>query len=173
MHRSTPSAVALLLAAGSLVAAPLAAVTPLPPPSVQVERVLDAFHRAAADADEERYFGLLADHAVFLGTDGGERWDKAAFRAFAHPHFAQGKGWTFTPRDRHVAFSADGRVAWFDEALDSASYGACRGSGVLERTGSTWKIAQYNLSIPIPNDLAKDLVARIRAAPAAQPAGAP
>ena len=173
MHRSTRSAVASLLAVGALAVSPLAAVTPVPPPTVQVERVLDAFHRAAATADEERYFSLLADNAVFLGTDGSERWDKAAFRAFAHPYFAQGKAWTFTPRDRHVAFSADGHVAWFDEALDSESYGACRGSGVLERTGTTWKIAQYNLSIPIPNDLAKDFVARIRAAPAAQPASAP
>ncbi|MBZ0089190.1 MAG: nuclear transport factor 2 family protein, partial [Thermoanaerobaculia bacterium] len=48
--------------------------------------------------------------------------------------------------------------------LDSATYGACRGSGVLEKTATGWKIAQYNLSIPIPNDLAKELVTRIRAA---------
>jgi hypothetical protein len=127
--------------------------------------VLDDFHLAAAQADEARYFGHLAANAVFLGTDGSERWEKEAFRAFAHPHFAQGKGWTFTPRDRHLTFSTDGRVAWFDEALDSATYGACRGSGVLEKTKEGWKITQYNLSIPIPNDLAKEFVARIRATP--------
>jgi hypothetical protein len=39
--------------------------------------------------------------------------------------------------------------------LDSASYGECRGSGVLRQVGGDWKIAQYNLSIPIPNALAK------------------
>jgi ketosteroid isomerase-like protein len=164
---------ALALSAALLVPFTAIAREPLPPPEVQVGRVLDDFHRAAAAANEEAYFALLAENAVFLGTDGSERWEKAAFRAFAHPYFVKGQGWSFTPRDRHVAFSADGRVAWFDEALDSESYGACRGSGVLERGGTTWKIAQYNLSIPIPNDLAKDFVARIRAAPAAQPAGAP
>jgi hypothetical protein len=34
---------------------------------------------------------------------------------------------------------------------------------VLRRIGGSWKIAQYNLSIPIPNALVKDVVARIRA----------
>lgn len=155
----------LVLALSAALLAPLAASArePLPPPEVQVGRVLDDFHRAAAAANEEAYFGLLAENAVFLGTDGSERWEKEAFRSFAHPHFAKGQGWSFTPRDRHVTFSADGKVAWFDEALDSATYGACRGSGVLEKTATGWKIAQYNLSIPIPNDLAKDFVARIRA----------
>lgn len=129
-----------------------------------VAAVLDAFHAAAARADEEAYFALLAPNAVFLGTDATERWDKSAFRAFAHPYFAAGKGWAFTPRDRHVDFSRDGRVAWFDELLDSASYGECRGTGVLERGDDGWKITHYHLTIPMPNDLAKELVARIREA---------
>ena len=45
-----------------------------------------------AASDEERYFAHFADDAVFMGTDATERWDKAAFRAYAHPHFAKGKG---------------------------------------------------------------------------------
>jgi ketosteroid isomerase-like protein len=134
-----------------------------------VSGALDAFHAAAARADEAAYFALLAPNGVFLGTDATERWDKAAFQAFAHPYFAKGKAWTFTPRGRHIDFSRDGRVAWFDELLDSASYGECRGSGALEKTDGGWKITQYNLSIPMPNDLAKDLVARIREAKAAPP----
>jgi ketosteroid isomerase-like protein len=130
-----------------------------------VDKALDAFHTAASKADEEAYFALLAPNAVFLGTDATERWDKTAFRAFAHPHFSQGKGWTFKPRDRHVDFSQDGRVAWFDELLDSESYGECRGTGVLEKAANGgWKILQYNLTIPMPNDLADSLVAMIRAA---------
>jgi ketosteroid isomerase-like protein len=134
-----------------------------------VSGVLDAFHSAAARADEAAYFALLAPDGVFLGTDATERWEKAAFQAFAHPYFAKGKAWTFTPRDRHIGFSRDGRVAWFDELLDSASYGECRGSGVLEKRDGGWKITQYNLSIPLPNDLSKEFVARIREAKAAPP----
>ena len=142
----------------------LPAQTPASSETAAVAAVVDAFHAAAAQADEEAYFALLAPNAVFLGTDATERWDKAAFRAFAHPYFAQGKGWTFTPSNRHVDVSRDGRVAWFDELLDSASYGECRGSGVLEKGDGGWKITQYHLTIPMPNDLAKELVARIREA---------
>lgn len=130
-----------------------------------VGKTLDAFHTAASKADEEAYFGLLAPNAVFLGTDATERWDKAAFRTFARPHFSQGKGWTFKPRNRQIDFSQDGRVAWFDELLDSESYGECRGTGVLEKAADgSWKITQYHLTIPMPNDLAKDFVAKIREA---------
>ena len=138
--------------------------TPLPAETAAVAAVLDAFHAAATRADEEAYFGLLAPNAVFLGTDATERWDKEAFRGFVHPYFAKGQGWTYTPRDRHVDFSRDGRVAWFDEHLDSVTYGECRGSGTLEKGESGWKIVQYHLTIPMPNDIAKDLVARIREA---------
>ncbi|HRC84906.1 MAG TPA: nuclear transport factor 2 family protein [Thermoanaerobaculia bacterium] len=162
---------ALLLSALLSPALPAAAEPPAADPR-DVEQVLDAFHQAASRADEEAYFALLAPQGVFLGTDATERWEKEAFRAFAHPYFAQGKGWTFVPRNRHVARSADGRVAWFDELLDSATYGECRGSGVLEHGPEGWKIQQYHLTIPIPNDLAKNFVARIRDAAAAKK-GAP
>lgn len=130
----------------------------------EIDRILDDFHKAASAADEARYFGHMTSDFIFLGTDATERWDGAGFRAYAHPHFAQGKGWTFVPRDRHVVVEPDGKTAWFDELLDSVPYGVCRGSGVLRRIGGEWKVAQYNLSIPIPNELAKEVVGRIRTA---------
>ena len=144
----------------------LAACTTMPGTNdrAAVDHVLDDWHNAAAVADETRYFAHAAPDFVFLGTDSTERWDLASFRAFAHPYFAKGKAWTFTPRERHVDFAPGGDVAWFDEKLDSASYGDTRGSGVLRRVNGEWKIAQYNLTIPIPNELAKEFVARIRAA---------
>ena len=127
-----------------------------------VAQVLDDFHDAAARADAHRYFSHFAPEGVFLGTDGSERWDVPAFRAYAHPHFAQGKGWTYRATARHVQLAPDGNVAWFDEVLDNASYGPCRGTGVLRNIDGDWKIAQYNLTIPIPNDLAKRVVEMIR-----------
>ena len=126
-----------------------------------VAAVLDDWHAAAAAAREERYFSHFASEAVFLGTDGTERWTLEEFRTFAHPYFAKGKAWSFKPRDRHVAFSPDGSVAWFDEALDTPNLGPCRGSGVLILERGRWKIAQYNLSVPIPNDLMDDVKERI------------
>lgn len=134
-----------------------------------VDTAIDDWHRAAAEANESRYFGAMAPEFVFLGTDATERWDLASFRTFAHPYFAKGTAWTFVPHDRHVMFSPSGDVAWFDEKLDSASYGDCRGTGVLRLINGTWKLAHYNLTIPIPNELAKEVVAKILAATKATP----
>lgn len=124
--------------------------------------VLDDWHDAAADADEKRYFAAMAPGFVFLGTDATERWTLEQFRDFAHPYFEKGKAWTFLPRERNVMFSPDGQTAWFDEKLQSESYGECRGTGVALRMHGKWKIAHYNLTIPIPNDLAKTVVGMIR-----------
>lgn len=122
-----------------------------------IDRVLDDWHAAAAAADEERYFGHLTADAVFLGTDATERWTRDEFRVWAKPHFDSGKGWSFKSRQRHVSFSRDGKVAWFDEILDTQRLGTCRGSGVLVLNGDRWRIAQYNLSVPIPNEVFGDV----------------
>jgi len=129
-----------------------------------VAAALDAFHRAASKADEERYLGAFAPEGVFLGSAPGERWTVEEFRAFVRPYFSRGRGWTYRPRagGRHVGVSADGLFAWFDEVLDNDKYGECRGSGVLRRIGESWKIVQYELVIPIPNEIAPEVVERIR-----------
>jgi ketosteroid isomerase-like protein len=127
-----------------------------------VNSLLDGWHAAAAQADEAAYFARFSPDGVFFGTDASERWKTDAFRAWAHPYFERGRAWTFTPRSRNVYISRSGTVAWFDETLDSASYGECRGTGVLQKHGSEWKIEQYNLTIPIPNELADDFVKKIR-----------
>jgi uncharacterized protein (TIGR02246 family) len=132
-------------------------------PTAAVNAVLDDWHQAAAKADEARYFGHFTPDAVFLGTDATERWTRDEFRTWAKPYFSKGKAWSFTSVSRHVSFSKDGAVAWFDETLSTPNMGPARGSGVLVKDGDAWKIAQYNLSIPIPNDLMKEFKARIEA----------
>lgn len=132
-------------------------------PEAAVVAVLDDWHAAAAAADRERYVGHLADETVFMGTDATVRWGREAFVEYLTPHFERGDGWTFEPRERRITVAEDGRTAWFDELLDSATYGELRGSGVLIREGEAWKIAQYNLSIPLPNELARDIVEQISA----------
>ena len=57
-------------------------------------------------------------------------------------------------------------VVWFDELLDNDAYGLTRGSGVLRLTADGWKIEQYVLSMPIPNDKARAVVDLIQAEPA-------
>lgn len=136
----------------------------------EVEAVLDALHAAAARADFQAYFACFAPDAVFMGTDATERWTIEEFQAFARPIFQAGRGWAYFPGARFVTFSPGLDVAWFDEMLTSRSYGTCRGSGVLVRREGRWLVAQYNLSIPLPNALAPRVVEMIRGA-TAQPEG--
>lgn len=126
-----------------------------------IEDVLNDFHDAASKADFKRYFSHWTDSSVFLGTDSWERWTGQEFRDFAKPYFDQGQGWTYTVKERHADFSPDGNVAWFDEMLENAKLGTCRGSGVLVKTGDDWKIMQYNLSMPIPNEMIEGVAKEI------------
>jgi hypothetical protein len=130
-------------------------------PQQQVAAVLDDWHQAASVADEARYFGYFAPHGIFMGTDATERWTAAEFREWAKPQFKRKAAWSFKPRDRHIELSVDRRTAWFDEMLDTPNLGLCRGSGILVLTGGKWKIAQYNLSVPIPNALVDGIVKQI------------
>lgn len=145
----------------TLVACSTMNTTP-PKDRTEVFAVLDRLHTAAAAADAPVYWSCFDDQAVFLGTDASERWTLDEFKAYAAPHFASGKGWTYTPSDRHVAFATTGDVAWFDEVVTSAKYGPCRGTGVLVKAGDQWKITQYNLTVPIPNDLLPAVAEQIR-----------
>jgi hypothetical protein len=127
-----------------------------------VSEVLDALHQAASDADFERYFGLYAEDFIFLGTDATERWGRGQFMDYARGPFSQGRGWTYTKLERHVYVAPGGQAAWFDERLDNANLGETRGSGALIKEGGEWKIAQYNLTIPVPNGLAREFAEKIR-----------
>jgi hypothetical protein len=113
---------------------------------------LDDFHDAAAKADEARYFSHLHPSAIFLGTDATERWTVEQFRAYAHPHFAKGKAWAFHSKRRAIQLHASGKLAWFDEDLETQNLGPARGSGVLVLEGGRWSITQYNLTLTIPNE---------------------
>jgi ketosteroid isomerase-like protein len=123
----------------------------------QVNRTLDAWHKAAAEANAEVYFGMMAEDAIFIGTDPTENWDKKAFQEYAKPHFDKGKAWSFKAIERHVYFDNSGKLAWFDELLNTQMK-ICRGSGVLVKIGNEWKIKHYVLSMTIPNNNTNEVV---------------
>ncbi len=148
---------------------PLAEARPDSGERREVEAVLDEWHRAASVADGDAYLGSLAPGAVFLGTAPEERWSVQEFRDYAEPWFSQGKGWTYLPQERHVYLSDDGELAWFDERLQNAKLGECRGSGALLWGDGRWRVSQYNLTVPIPNDLVVDVADKIRARAAKEP----
>lgn len=130
----------------------------------KIEFTLNALHAAASKADGKRYFDLFAPDAVFLGTDASERWPIDEFKTYAMKRFETGTGWTYTlkPGTRHIHVEEGDSVAWFDELLENAKYGTCRGTGVLRKVDGQWRIAQYHLTIPLPNDIAPDVVKMIR-----------
>lgn len=128
-----------------------------------VESVLDTLHLAASQVDAKTYFGLFTEDAIFIGTDVSEYWNIEKFKSYTMPYFNKDTGWTYVPRNREIKFSDSGKVAWFHEVLDNKSYGTTRGTGVLVLTkNNKWLIAQYHLTIPIPNDLAAGVAEKIK-----------
>ena len=117
----------------------------------KINSTLENWHAAAAKANFEDYFTLMADDGVFIGTAATENWQNTAFKEFSKPYFDNGKAWNFTTLERNIYTSNNGQTAWFDELLDT-QMGICRGSGVLENVDGDWKIKHYVLSIAIPNE---------------------
>lgn len=122
-----------------------------------VNTVLDKLNVYAANADFKNYFNLYAEESTFIGTDASEIWNKKEFMDYAKPHFDKGKAWSFKSLKRNITFSKDGKYAWFDELLETQMK-ICRGSGVMEKIGNTWKIRQYVLSMTVPNDVSKEVI---------------
>jgi hypothetical protein len=113
------------------------------------DAALDALHKAGADANAAAFEALLAQDVVFLGVGGAGRLEGPAARAYFSEYLAQGNAWAYSSSLRETRVSADGSVAWFDETLEHGQLGLGRATGVLVRSGEGWKIAQYNLTVPV------------------------
>ena len=123
-----------------------------------INNSLENWHKAAATAKFEDYFGLMTKDGVFIGTDAMENWQNKEFREFSKPYFDKGKAWDFTTLDRNIYVQHNSDLAWFDELL-STQMGICRGSGIMEKVEDTWKVKHYVLSIAIPNDNVSEVTA--------------
>lgn len=117
----------------------------------ELDSLINNWHKAAAKADYNAFFGLMDKSFVYLGTAPGERWDKDAFSAFAKPFFDKGRAWDFKPSNRVWMYSENKKMAWFDEDLDTWMRG-CRGSGIMVKKKGEWKLVYYNLTVLIENE---------------------
>ena len=124
---------------------------------IQINKTLDAWHKAAADANYNNYFNILTDDSIFIGTDAAENWNKTAFQTFAKPYFDKGKAWNFTALERNIYFNKNKTLAWFDELLNTQMK-LCRGSGIIVKVGKEWKIKHYVLSMTVPNENSDEVV---------------
>ncbi len=122
-----------------------------------INQLMDAWHHAAAVADEEKFFGSMTPDGIYLGTDASERWLRDEMKEWSKKYFERESAWAFTAHHRHVYFSSNGQIAWFEEQLDTWM-GPCRGSGVLQKTGDGWKIRHYNLAVAVANDVVNEYI---------------
>jgi len=163
----------LILACCLLFASLAQAATADPVLARQVNAFVDGWHDDAAHA-RMRYFDKMAPDGIYIGTDRSELWQRDAFREWGRKYF-EGKqaAWVFHATRRNVYAAPDGALIWFDELLDTENMGHCMASGVIRRTQSGFEIVHYQLSLAVPNEVAKGVTDLVKAAEAAaQPAPA-
>ncbi len=128
--------------------------------SQQINAFVDEWHDDAAHA-RKAYFDKIAADGVYIGTDKTELWGRDAFKVWAARFFERKSAWAFKATRRNVYFSADKKIIWFDELLDT-QMGVCQASGVIRKTASGFEIAHYQLSIAVPNAVADKVTRAIK-----------
>lgn len=123
----------------------------------ELDQFVNDWHLAATKANFDAYFDATDDSFIFLGTAPGERWSKEQFMAFSKPYFDKGKAWDFKASNRQWNFSKNGKIAWFDEDLDTWMKG-CRGSGIMIKKKGEWTLVYYNLTVLIENEKIKEFI---------------
>jgi hypothetical protein len=132
----------------------------------QVDAFVDGWHDDAAHA-RMAYFDKMAADGVYIGTDRSELWQRDAFREWARKYFEGRKSaWSFRATRRNVYASADGKLIWFDELLDTPNMGHCMASGVIRRTAKGFEIVHYQLSMAVPNEIADQVTGLVKQAEA-------
>ena len=120
--------------------------------------IIDQWHKDAAESNFDAYFETMTADGVFVGTDALENWNVSEFKEFTKPFFEEKNTWDFKTLERNIYSDSANSVVWFDELLDTWM-GICRGSGVLMKDNKEWKIIHYVLSVAIPNENIKEIIA--------------
>ncbi len=116
-----------------------------------IDSLINAWHHAAAIADQNAFFGCMATDAIYIGTDATERWTKDELQEWSKDYFETKSAWDFKPLSRNITIGPSEQIAWFDELLDTWM-GTCRSSGILYKYDGQWKLMYYHLSVAIPNE---------------------
>lgn len=130
-------------------------------PKYAIDEMINNWHKAAATADEDVFFGSMTEDCIYIGTDKSERWLRDELKDWSAEYFKRDKAWAFTPIEREIYFSDDEKLAWFNETLDTWM-GVCRSSGVVTLVDGEWKLKHYHLSITVPNDVVKDFIELVK-----------
>ena len=134
----------------------------------EVNQTMDAWHKAAATADSEGFFGRMTEDCIYIGTDKTERWKRDELKKWSAKYFERDKAWAFQPIEREVYFDSKKKIAWFNETLETWM-GVCRSSGVLRKDKKKgWLLEHYHLSVTIDNDKIQGFIALINSEPIAE-----
>lgn len=117
----------------------------------EIDSLINAWHYAAAIADENAFFGRMTADCIYIGTDATERWLRDELKEWSKKYFDRETAWDFKPLSRNITLGPGEQIAWFDELLDTWM-GTCRSTGIMEWSEGEWKIIYYHLSIAVPND---------------------
>ena len=120
-------------------------------PTESINQFMDNWHKAAATANVDLFFGSMTKDGIYLGTDKTEKWTRDEMAKWANEYFQKESAWSFTATERDIYFSEDGNTAWLNEKLDTWM-GVCKGTAVLVLKPEGWKIALYDLSVTIDNN---------------------
>lgn len=161
--RSTRATTALCLGVGALLFGPPSLGSELQDADRRAAlAALTEFHQSVQDGDADRHFGMLAPDAVLFGTASDEQWTAESYRAWLSPYLPAAAGRMSMPVEQHVTLSDDGTVAWFHERLDKPGFAELRATGVMTKVDGRWKIAQYHVAFPLPNEIAVEVAERMR-----------
>jgi hypothetical protein len=126
----------------------------------QVMTLLDNFVKAHEDKDLDMLLSCFSDKPdiTIIGTDRDELWvDKVSMgeaQKRAYETFGVVK---LSVRDKILKLCSDGEIAWFymkvkwhvESEGETSTFDGIRTTGVLEKTGGKWAIAQIHTSMPI------------------------
>jgi len=126
-----------------------------------VDILMDKFHKSTSAGDGDMMVSCLSDQFVFLGTDAKERWERAPFESYARERFSKNSSWTYKLLKRNVTKVSDSFYI-FDESLKNSYLGTCRSTGSIVLQKGSLKLAQYSLSMPVPNDIILGFVDQIK-----------
>ena len=117
---------------------------------IELNQFMDNWHKAAAEAREDDFFGAMAEEGIYIGTDASERWLRDELREWAQFAFERESAWSFeaTERNWHIL---NEHTALADELLNTGM-GVCRATAVLQKVNEKWLIYHYQLSLTVPND---------------------
>jgi ketosteroid isomerase-like protein len=125
---------------------------------VKLDSLMERWHLAAAEADAKHFFELMADDAIYIGTDPTERWLASELQEWSQAAFEEAPAWDFKALERNWGIDSSKTLAWCDEILQTWM-GKCRATAILRKEEDCWRIIHYQLSVTVLNEKMENFLA--------------